>query len=254
MKKLFLLLLVVALVLPVGAAGNFVNDGEGLLTASEVSQLENLYSEYAADSGFTPILVTTDSFGGQYAQDYAADFYDSHGYPYDGILFLVSLTEGEWYILTNGACYDRISNRDVENMGEELVAYLRDGAFYEAFALFPVLTDLYFSEASAGSYGGADGPTAVYETGTKNYGKTIAISMGVGLLIGLVAVGIMASQMKTVRQQNAASDYVRAGSMQLTNQRDIFLYSHVSRTAKPKSNSSGGGHGGGSRGGAGGRI
>ena len=254
MKKLFLLLLVLVLVLPVSAAGTLVNDGEGLLTASEVSQLESLYSEYAADCGFTPILVTTDSFAGQYAEDYAADFYDSHGYPYDGILLLVSLSEGEWYILTNGACYDRISNRDVENIGEELVDYIRDGAFYEAFALFPQLTELYFGEVSYSYYGGVDGPTAVYETGTKNYGKTIAISMGAGLLIGLIAVGIMASQMKTVRQQNAASDYVRAGSMQLTNQRDIFLYSHVSRTAKPKSSSSGGGHGGGSRGGAGGRF
>lgn len=254
MKKLFLLLLVLVLVLPVSAAGNLVNDGEGLLTADQVSELETLYSEYAAYHGFTPILVTTDSFDGQDAQDYAGDYYDSHGYPYDGILFLVSLTEGEWYILTNGACHDRISDRNVEYMGEELVDNIRDGAYYEAFALFPVLTDLYFGEASVSNYGGVDGPTAVYETKTQNYGKTIAISMGVGLLIGLIAVGIMAFQMKSVRPQNAASDYVRPGSMQLTNQRDIYLYSHVTRTAKPKSSSSGGGHGGGSRGGAGGRI
>ena len=250
MKKLFLLLLVVALVLPVNAAGTLVNDGEDLLTASEVSQLETLYSEYAADYGFTPILVTTDSFGGQYAQDYAADFYDSHGYPYDGILLLVSLSEGEWYILTNGACYDRIPDWEAEMIGVELVDYLRAGELYEAFVLFPDLAlDAYLQESSLENYGGVDAPVK-----GKNYLKTIAISMGVGLLIGLIAVGIMASQMKTVRQQNAASDYVRAGSMLLTDQRDIFLYSHVSRTAKPKSNASGGGHGGGSRGGAGGRF
>ena len=87
---------------------------------------------------------------------------------------------------------------------------------------------------------------------TKNYGKTVAISMGVGILIGLIAVGIMAAMMKSVRPQNSASNYVRSGSMQLNNQRDIFLYSHVTRTPRPKSNSSGGS--GGSRGGAGGRI
>lgn len=250
MKKLFLLLLVLVLVLPVSAAGNLVNDGEGLLTADEVSELETLYSEYAAYHGFAPILVTTDSFDGQSAQNYAADYYDSHGYPYDGILFLISLSEGEWYILTNGACYDRIPDWEAEMIGVELVDYLRAGEFYEAFALFPDLAlDVYQQESSLGNYGGVDAPVK-----GKNYPKTIAISMGAGLLIGLITVGVMASQMKTVRQQNTASDYVRPGSMQLKNQRDIYLYSHVSRTAKPKSNSSGGGHGGGSRGGAGGRI
>ena len=75
-----------------------------------------------------------------------------------------------------------------------------------------------------------------------------------GLVIGLIAVGIMSAKMKTVRSQSHASDYVRPGSMQLTNQRDIFLYSHVSRRAKPKQTSSGGSRGGGSRGGAGGRL
>ena len=252
MKKLFLLLLVLVLVLvlPVSAAGNLVNDGEGLLTVNEVSELEALYAEYAAHHGFAPILVTTDSFDGQSAQNYAEDFYDSHGYPNDGIAFLVSLTEAEWHILTNGACYDRIPDWEAEMIGEELVDYLRAGEFYEAFALFPDLAlDAYRQESSLGNYGGVDAPVK-----GKNYPKTIAISMGVGLLIGLIAVGVMASRMKTVRQQNTASDYVRPGSMQLTNQRDIYLYSHVTRTAKPKSSSSGGGHGGGSRGGAGGRI
>ena len=89
-------------------------------------------------------------------------------------------------------------------------------------------------------------------TTVTNYIKTIAICMGVGMLIGLIAVGIMASMMKSVKAKNHAADYVRPGSMRLTHQRDIFLYSHVHRTAKPKNTSSG--SSGGSRGGAGGRI
>lgn len=253
MKKVLILLLVLVLMVPVCAAGNLVNDGEGLLTADEVSELETLYSEYAAYHGFTPILVTTDSFDGLSAENYAGDYYDSHGYPYDGILLLVSFTEGEWYILTNGACYERISDYDANRIGEELVPILQSGDYYEAFTRFPELAHLAFGDSSIANYGGVDGPTAVYETTEKNYGKTVAISMGAGLLIGLIAVGIMAFQMKSVRPQNSASDYVRPGSMQLTSQRDIFLYSHVTRRAKPKNNASSG-RGGGSRGGAGGRL
>lgn len=255
MKKLFALLLVLVLVLPVSAVGNLVNDGERLLTMDEAAQLENLYAEYEADYGFTPVLVTTESFKGQSAESFAGEYYDSHDYPHDGILLLVSLTEGEWYILTNGACYDLIPDGEVEAMGERIASDIRKGDCFDAFSVFPQLVQLQMGETSSADYGGEDGPAAVYETPGRNYGKTIAISMGVGLLIGLTAVGIMASQMKSVRQQNTAADYVRPGSMQMTSQRDIFLYSHVTRRAKPKNNSSpGGGCSGGSRGGAGGRL
>lgn len=252
MKKVLLLLLVLLLLaLPVSASGSLVCDGEGLLTYDEAVELESSYADFAASHGFTPVLVTTNSFSGNSAEMFAANWYDSHGYPYDGILFLVSLTEGQWYILTSGACYERIPNWEAENIGGELVDYLRAGEFYEAFALFPELAyEAYTEESSEGHYGGVDAPV----THEKNYGKTIAISMAVGMGIGLIAVGIMAARMKTVRAQNTASDYVRPGSMQLTNQRDIFLYSHVSRTPKPKSSSGGSHGGGGHRGGAGGRI
>ena len=249
MKKVLLFLLVLVLVaVPALGSGNLINDGEGLLSYEQAADLESHYASY---SRFTPVLVTVDSFGGRSAESFAGHVYDQMGYPYDGILYLVSLTEGEWYILTNGACHDRISNWDAEEMGEILVEYLRDGDYYEAFYLFPELADRFMS-ASESAIGGVDGPTAVYETHSKNYGKTIAICMVVGLLIGGISVGIMASMMKSVRPQNSAAEYTRPGSMVLTNQRDIFLYSHVTRTPKPKSSSSGGG--GGSRGGAGGRI
>lgn len=250
MKKVFVFILaLILLAVPVSANGSLIHDGESLLTASEIAELEALYASY---SDFASILVTTDSFDGQSAERYAGDFYDSHGYPFDGILLLVSLSEGEWYILTNGACHTYIDDWAAEEIGEAIVDDIRNGDYYEAFASFPILAQAHM-QSSVSNFGGADGPTSIYETAEKNYGKTIAICMGVGVLIGLIAVGIMASMMKSVRSQNSASDYVRHGSMQLTNQRDIFLYSHVTRTPKPKSNSSGS-SGGGSRGGAGGRI
>ena len=247
MKKLFILLLVICLLaVPVTGNGLLINDGEGLLTGAEAAGLESLYTQYSQQYGFTPILVTTDSFDGYDAQSYAGDYYDTYGYPYDGILLLVSLTEGQWYILTNGACHDRISDWDAESIGEEVVSLLRREEFYKAFAVFPELAAQYFAPSSDSTM------TGPVTTG-KNYGKTIGISMAVGMLIGGIAVAIMASQMKSVRQQRGAGDYIRPGSMNLTHSRDMFLYSQVHRTPKPKNNSSGGGHGG-SRGGVGGRI
>jgi uncharacterized protein len=67
----------------------------------------------------------------------------------------------------------------------------------------------------------------------------ILISAGVGLVIALITVGIMKGKLKTVRRQPAAGNYVRKGSMNITESSDLFLYSKVNRTAKPKNNGSG---------------
>ena len=55
---------------------------------------------YAAEYGFAPLLVTTDSFDGMQADDYAGWVYDRCGYPYDGILYLV-IAQGKSLMLCN---------------------------------------------------------------------------------------------------------------------------------------------------------
>lgn len=250
MKKIFACLLVLLLLaVPVFAENYHIHDDSHLLQEHDVEKLEQVYSDYELTHGFTPSLVTTDSFGGLSAEEFAGQYYDIMSYPEDGILLLVSLEEGQWYILTNGECYRRISDGEANAIGEALVPMIQSRQYYAAFLQFPELAAEIFDANEPAQEIQPDVAPAVPK---KTYGKTIAISMGAGLLIGLVAVGIMASKMKTVRAQNAASDYVCPGSFQLTNSRDIFLYSHVTRTPKPKSNSSG--SSGGSRGGAGGRL
>lgn len=252
MKKIivcFLVLLMLAV--PVCAENYLIHDDEGLLQSHDVEKLETVYASYAQSHGFTPALVTVDDFGGLSAEEFAGQFYDIMAYPEDGILLLISLEEGQWYILTNGECYRRISNQDAQRIGESLVDLIQDGQYYAAFLQFPELAGEIFLDNEPDEIIHPDVAPAVPK---KTYGKTIAISMGAGLLIGLITVGIMAAKMKTVRAQKEASDYVRPDSFHLTNSRDIFLYSNVHRTPKPKQNSSGGSHGGGSRGGAGGRL
>jgi uncharacterized protein len=70
--------------------------------------------------------------------------------------------------------------------------------------------------------------------------------------VALIVTGKMRSDLVTVRQQVKADNYVIPGSLQLTNSRDLFLYSQVTKTERPKSggssthtSSSGRTHGGG---------
>lgn len=152
------------------------------------------------------------------------------------MLFLVSFTEGEWYLLTNGVCYETISDSTAQGIGEDMVEILHAGDYYGAFAQFPELAGIYFEDLDF-----------------MGYLLIIAGCIGVGCVVGLIAAGIMALMMKSVGSKYNAADYVRPGSMRLSTQRDIFLYSHVTRRAKPKNNPSSSG-GGGSRGGAGGKL
>ncbi|MBQ7219263.1 MAG: TPM domain-containing protein, partial [Ruminococcus sp.] len=62
--------------------------------------------------------------------------------------------------------------------------------------------------------------------------------------------------LKTVAMQRGAASYVRSGSMNVTQSRDTYLYSTVSRTRREKSSSGSSTHstGGSSFGGSGGKF
>ena len=64
----------------------------------------------------------------------------------------------------------------------------------------------------------------------------------------------MRAQLKSVRSQERAVDYVRSGSMDVTRSNDIFLYNTVTRTAKPKDDTSDTGGSDSSHGGTGGSF
>ena len=62
-----------------------------------------------------------------------------------------------------------------------------------------------------------------------------------GLVAGLLVTGNMRRKLKTVRKQDRAASYVRQGSMNVTRSNDFYLYSTVSKSAKPKNEDSNGG-------------
>lgn len=66
--------------------------------------------------------------------------------------------------------------------------------------------------------------------------KNVFVIAGVAICGAFLTTGIMRSQLKSVRKKNAASDYVRDGSFNLTDKRDIYMYRKVDRRAKPKDN------------------
>ncbi len=239
-KLLFVFALLLGLCLSVNAAGTAVVDDAGLLSEAEEMALEARLDSISAAYGVDVVVVTTDSTGGKSPMVYADDYYDYNGYGSDGVLLLISMEDRDWWISTTGMCIDAITDSDIESIGDWMLDDLSDGNYAAAFDTFANECEFYINGAINGF---------PYE-----FGVNFGISLIIGLVIALIAVLIMKGQLKSVRRKDAAGDYVRSGSMQVTQAYDFFLYRTVSKQKKPESSSTHTGSSGRSHGGGGGKF
>ena len=217
-----------------------VYDYGDLLSDSEETALEDKLCGIADMYGQDVIVYTTGSMDGMDAEDYSYYLIDEldAGIDGSGIIYLVSMEYRDYYIRGFGNMYDDIMTHSIiDDTADELRPYLTDGKYYEAFDKYAdkVLSEIEYVE----EYGPNEEPS-----------YAIPIGIGCGLLIGLITVLVMKSGMKTTRAETMANNYIRQGSFKLTNSRDIFLYSQVTRTKRTSdtSTTSSGGNTGGSGG------
>lgn len=255
---LFALLLCMVVVIPTFAASDLPRlvDNADLLTDSEESTLLSKLNEISERQQADVVVVTADTLDGKTPMDYADDFYDYNGYGFgadkDGVLLLVSMEDRDWWMSTTGYGITAITDAGIEYISEKFLSDLSDGDYADAFTTYAELCDDFFTQARSGQ---------PYDTGHMpkqpfNIARNLLIALIVGFVIALIATGVMKGKLKTVRFQSAASNYVKANSMNVTESRDMFLYTHVDRRAKPKdtdsssgssthTSSSGSTHGGG---------
>lgn len=228
------------------SAKSYVVDNEGILDSYDENSLEDeleaLSQEYECDL----VFVTTKSFGSRSAQEYAENYYDSHGYGYGsndtGIIYVLSVAQREYYICTTGDATKIFKGNRMDYLESSILRCLQNDDFDGSAMQFASTSDeiLY-------SYYSKSVDSESISTG-------IIISVVVGVIAGIITVIILVAKMNNARPQKNAGQYIRNGSFNLTVSRDMYLYSTVRRVAKPKNNSSSGGRSGGSRGGRGGRF
>ena len=113
---------------------------------------------------------------------------------------------------------------------------MSDGDYADAFNTFAELCDDFITKARTGKpYDSGNMPKEPMKPGW------ILVAVIAGFILSFITVGTMKGKLKTVRFQPAANSYMKAGSMNITESRDMFLYNTVTRTAKPKDSDSGGG-------------
>lgn len=202
-----------------------VYDEGDLLTSDEEAMLLSKLDGISENLQCDVAVATVNTLGGKTSTEYADDYYDYNGFGFgenrDGILLLVCLEERDWATSTCGKATHIFTDSDLYDMEEYFIPYLSAGDYYTAFDTF---ADLCEEEISS-------------------YGKFqfsffyIVLAVIIGAVIAFIVVLVMKSQLKSVRFQPEAQNYIRKNSLKLTEQKDFFLYSHVARKAKPKENS-----------------
>lgn len=251
----FLITLIVlsCMVFTVSAQDYFrVVDNANILLPEEVDYLEDYATQLYDYYGIDAVILTVDSLMGETPQDYADNFYDNTGYSEDGALFLLAMEEREWYISTSGNMRYVLTDYGIQQVGEATLLYFADGLWFDGFCAYlitlPEYLDAYeqgtpidgYADYSGDYYHGDQEEVLYYE---EEFTPWFGLSLFCGIVVASIVVLIMRFSMNTKRAQHCASDYMNRGSWKLTQHRDMFLYSKVTKTRKPEANTSASGGG-----------
>lgn len=213
-------------------------DEAGLLSSDEAAEIKAKLDEISERQKFDVVIATVNSLSGKTPREYADDLYDYSGFGFgenkDGVLFLISMEDRDWYISTTGYGIAAITDAGREYIADKFTGYLSDSDYAEAFRIYANEVDRFVTNAVETG--------KPYDVGNLPHDPLsliwIPISLVVGILIASAVVGGMKSKLRSVSFAAAADSYVKPGSMNVRESRDMFLYSTVSRTAKPKDNDS----------------
>ena len=228
-------------------------DMTGSLSSSDLDRFEkeltDLGNEYSEDL----VIVIVDTqiaeilnekyrqaapYGYNYSLQGIADYiYDNNGYGYgaqkSGLLTLLRIGEpysNHFHLCTSGDLIAECSESDIDDiyyatkpgLSSENIARAVDGCISAEENFLKKVQD------SKGFHPAAKG----------------FISAAIGAVVGAISTFSMKGKLKSVTRQTRAEGYVVPGSFELRDSRDLFLYSNVTRTAKPQTDARGGGGGG----------
>ena len=217
--------------------GVFLIDDAGLLTNQEQEKLAKKLKEISEEQEFAIAIVTMETLPEGYTESMMADkLYDDLNYGYgenrDGCLLLRTLNPRYVYVSTMGSG-KKIIDPKLESIFDKIEDDMKSDNYYDAFVKFAEQCE-----------------KKVIDSQKFPFVKNLLICLAIGLIIALLAVLVMRAQLKSVKPQNLANEYLKDGSLNVTEARDLYLYSHISKT-KIERESSGGSSGGGSHGGGG---
>ncbi len=211
-----------------------VFDEAGLLTSSQVNALEQRIAEISGEIDMDLAVVTTDS-NPISAEDYADEFYYDHGIGFGadqrGALLLVDMDNREYYIYTQGAMINVVTDRRLNDLRTQVKNRLSAQDYAGA-------ADVFLTRIHGYAAGGKE-PRSNPVSPMRLLIYTV-IGVGVGVIVCLIVLAKYRFHGKGYRYP-----FRENGTLRLTGKEDIFLNETINRRySPPPPPSSGGGSGG----------
>jgi len=252
-------------------------DRAGLLYPGQKSSLMDRLNTLSEQYKFDLVIVTESNIGDASPMNYADDFFDYNDFGFgslsdtrsfnykaleddndpsrgrDGCLLLIVAGTRDYWISTSGRGIDLLTGYAFEKLESDALQFLKENNYHAAFISFLDNWEKFL----------------ILENKNRRYGfleqwNIVVVLVGwlVALAVGFIVVHIWKKGMDTAFLQTQADSYVVNGSLAFDAKTDRFLYSVVTKTARPtdegSSASSGGrshmGSSGRSHGGGGGRF
>ncbi len=224
-------------------------DNANLLTDDEEADIMAKLDSASAEWKCNLAILTVNSYTG-YIQDFADDYFDYNGFGTDynnnGILFMLSMDTREWAISTSGKGIEAFTDYGQEKLMDEMLPYLSEGNYYNAFSTFIDVSEDFLEKYSEG--------TPVDYDSNYNYRSAdqilgyIPISLIIGLITALFPILYMRSQLENVHMKPNASGYQSHQGINMRMHQDRFVRRVVTHRPIPQDTNSGrgGSHSGGS--------
>ena len=234
-----------------------VFDYAELLSDADEREMHLWVADMQENWGMDLAFLTTNDTEGKSVQQYGADFYVEQnlglGENYDGVIFVLDMGNREGQIITSGKAIDIYTDYYIDVMWDDMVTFLSDGDYYNAF--FTLYMDLNHYAGEYATYQ-KDPDSYLSDYSKAQKVKSIATSLVIAAVFALVIAAMAVSSMrKSCRNVKPFTDgraYLKENGFYLTVNRDSFANTHTSIMPIPRDddNHHGGGfHSGGSWGG-----
>ena len=231
-----------------------IYDDAGLLSTSELSDLNSMCISYGDDAGIGIFILTHNDSSSVDGEIYIENFYDNtlYGNYTDSVILLIDMSRRDVILEGYGTAETYIHSQRGDSIIQDMKPDLSNGEYAAAFKTFIKQSNSYMKDTSDPNY------SRDYTTATENNAYSeqesilmnIWLQLGVSLAIGAIVVGIMAYNAggKMTVGGNTYMDQSHSG---LIGRRDDYIRTTVTRVRKPQNNNNSGGgfHGGTSAGG-----
>ena len=223
-----------------------LNDGASLLSSSEAQQLSSKIKRVESKYGVQIGIVTTPTIQNQDPAKVANVLLNSNfnSGRNGNIVLLITMDTREWQISTDAAMNQMITTGSgITYIENTFLSKLSSGDYPGALNSYVDSVDELL-----GYYLQNEAP---YDPSTGFNPMAAIAAVVISIFIGTMIRSSLIASMSNVRPAIEASEYLDRNTLQLTENRDTFLYMNVQR--RPKNSGGGGRNNGGGSGGGGGR-